>query len=461
MTTSLVPLAVRRDSTEVNEPFHGDELGRKAIANTLTAYIDRLQAGAVIAVTAPWGEGKTWFGRHWHAQLKSVQPTGAQTSAPHRTAYIDAFKSDYLEDPFILIASELSELLDPKGNSRPLLKKAIEAGKRIVPALAKVAIGYVGGQAIDGLSSLGDELKEGLKSAAEKAAEQSEKWMENRFKDQADHARSVEGFRIALTEAAGNSDKPVIVFIDELDRCKPTFSVLLIERLKHFFDVPNLVFVLLINRTQLERSIEAFYGVGTDGPSYLKKFVNLWFTLPAPVKPDFSDNDRIERFIANTLNEYRLTSVAREAIERFTKDCTVWAHVFNMSLRDIEQMCTLFVLSKFDTRGLCTYLMALKVMHPKIFAKIRKSESDAHKEAIKLLIAGKPNAEQNAEDYPDNIIIAIRELHNAVAAGQEQHPIDGQFSKHWRYLVGPQAFSSRNRALLKISEIIDLPIFSN
>ncbi|WP_292455784.1 P-loop NTPase fold protein [Methylibium sp.] len=56
----------------------------------------------------------------------------------------------------------------------------------------------------------------------------------------------------------------LIVFIDELDRCRPTFAIELLERIKHLFDVPNIVFVLSIDKSQVEVSTSSVYGVGIN-----------------------------------------------------------------------------------------------------------------------------------------------------------------------------------------------------
>ena len=49
--------------------------------------------------------------------------------------------------------------------------------------------------------------------------------------------------------------RPTLVFfIDELDRCRPTFAIELLERVKHLFGVSNILFVLSTDKQQLEAS---------------------------------------------------------------------------------------------------------------------------------------------------------------------------------------------------------------
>ncbi|MFT7640583.1 MAG: putative KAP-like P-loop ATPase, partial [Pirellulaceae bacterium] len=83
------------------------------------------------------------------------------------------------------------------------------------------------------------------------------------------------------SETAGNG-KPVIVLIDELDRCRPNYSVDLLERLKHYFAVEGIVFVLAVDKTQLCHAINGVYGEKFDSSTYLPRFFDEIFRLAKP-----------------------------------------------------------------------------------------------------------------------------------------------------------------------------------
>ena len=59
----------------------------------------------------------------------------------------------------------------------------------------------------------------------------------------------------ALSEASEN--RPLMVMIDELDRCRPSYAVELLEVAKHLFSVDRIVFVLAVNCDQLAHSVKA------------------------------------------------------------------------------------------------------------------------------------------------------------------------------------------------------------
>ena len=80
----------------------------------------------------------------------------------------------------------------------------------------------------------------------------------------------------------------MVFFVDELDRCRPTYAVELLERIKHLFEVDNIVFVLALSTGQLESSIRSLYGDGLDAPGYLRRFIDLEYPLREPAADVYS-----------------------------------------------------------------------------------------------------------------------------------------------------------------------------
>ena len=78
-----------------------------------------------------------------------------------------------------------------------------------------------------------------------------------------------------------------MLLVDELDRCRPTYAVQILEKMKHLFNVPNIIFVLAVDRNQLGYSIQSMYGQGMDVSGYLRRFIDLDFNLPVPAADAF------------------------------------------------------------------------------------------------------------------------------------------------------------------------------
>ncbi len=64
----------------------------------------------------------------------------------------------------------------------------------------------------------------------------------------------------------------------------------MLEQVKHFFSVSGIVFVLSIDKTQLGNAIRGFYGSEQiNSNEYLKRFIDLEFTLPEPSTGVFTE----------------------------------------------------------------------------------------------------------------------------------------------------------------------------
>ncbi|WP_213066736.1 P-loop NTPase fold protein, partial [Acinetobacter baumannii] len=113
--------------------------------------------------------------------------------------------------------------------------------------------------------------------------------------------QSLQYFKEALAKITSKLDKPLVFIVDELDRCKPEFAIRLIERIKHFFDMPKVVFILAINKTQLEESINNFYGFSNTA-NYLEKFIDFSIML----KSRDLDGNRYSEILKNYNQDFQL-----------------------------------------------------------------------------------------------------------------------------------------------------------
>ena len=108
---------------------------------------------------------------------------------------------------------------------------------------------------------------------------------ENEVEEYDKKKKSVSDFRQSLSEFIANTNerKPLIFIIDELDRCRPNYAVSVLEQIKHFFSVSNIVFVLSIDKEQLGNAIKGVYGSDNiDSNEYLRRFIDLEYSIPEP-----------------------------------------------------------------------------------------------------------------------------------------------------------------------------------
>lgn len=252
-----------------DKPFSNDKLNREPIAKNLTKIANLFSdSGAVISLDGEWGAGKTTFVKMWKQQLANEE---------YRCIYFNAWQCDFQEDPFVAIMSELYEAFD----SAEKFKEVITSGTKI---LTKVGSEIVKGF-ICRLTGIDTNV---IATAADEITDQCLA----RINDYNEHKASLNEFKVKLAEfvAADSNGKPVIFFIDELDRCNPHFAVKLLERIKHLFDIPNIIFILAVNINQLQYGIQGFYGSSLiNGREYLKRFFDIEYPMPEPNLENYCD----------------------------------------------------------------------------------------------------------------------------------------------------------------------------
>lgn len=240
------------------------KLNREVDGKKLSDLVERIGDPLVIALDAPWGAGKSVFLKCW-VGAHTLENKGTAT-----TVYFDAFKNDYMDDPLVGLTAAISERFELKGTSNSTLTKVKQVVSKLAKPTARVALAL--GTA--GMSELtGAVVDVALDAGSKELAKASEEFWK---KEDGKRAAMAE-FRGALTELA--TEQKIVIVVDELDRCRPDYALNLLEVIKHFFDVPNVHFVLGVNLKELENSVRARYGSGVNAALYLQKFITLTMNL--------------------------------------------------------------------------------------------------------------------------------------------------------------------------------------
>ena len=257
-----------------DDPFKNDLLDRKEPVEILTHLVGSIEGPCVLAVDAAWGTGKTTFLRIWAQHLRN---------GGFPVIEFNAWETDFTGDPFVALSSELTDGLseytdDPLPEKVAAAKNAAkEVLQRAVPGIIRVATAGV----LDVSPLMEKEIGQFLASQAQE-----------RLTSYQEARKSVQHFRTVLqdmasTLATANQSRPLVVVIDELDRCRPSYAVELLEVAKHLFTVNYIVFILAVNRSELAHSIRSLYGSDFDGDGYLRRFFDIDFQLPDPGREKF------------------------------------------------------------------------------------------------------------------------------------------------------------------------------
>ena len=333
----------QRDNFEnIEEAWQGDLWDRKRLGIQLTNYVDRLQCCAVLALDARWGEGKTWFVRHWQRHLENED---------HNVVYLDAFANDYLDDPFLVVTSEITNILSKdkktKGKVKKLIDLSASVGSALLPSLPKVALTLglhlIGAGFFNGVLQQGYEnAKDEIDKLSDEASDRIKESIQEKIAGHEAEKKTLSEFKKHLAETVVKLDKPLVFIIDELDRCRPDFAIRLIERIKHFFDIPKIVFVLVINKKQFVMGIKRFYGYDDDSSKlYLDKFID--FEVPL-----LNDKNILSKNIASF-------EIIRQLMLAVGEECSDIHLVFhlglkeNISFRELKKKVNIYALLKQES----------------------------------------------------------------------------------------------------------------
>lgn len=257
-------------------PFEDDLLERKEIANHLAQIIKNTKSSFVFNINSPYGTGKTFFLTRLKVLLEQKKCT---------SVLYNSWETDWANDPFIAILEEITEEINLllKSKNSFITEAAKEAWKSVYLAFTSLGKEFAK-QCIPGASI--------IINATENALESKKKTDTPAVITQYQAIKQAkEKLRKSLVKFTSQLENPLVIIIDELDRCRPDYAVRTLEAIKHFFNIPNMVFVLAIDREQIESAISVLYGEKIENHSseYLRKFIDYDFYLPQPTPYKFID----------------------------------------------------------------------------------------------------------------------------------------------------------------------------
>lgn len=252
---------------------------RRHLSEFLTSFLIKNSAeGFVLNINGAWGTGKTFFSKAWKNEL----------SKQHPCIYIDAWRTDFSNDPLTVIMKELLDELHTLNKKSGIDSKLEE---KVLKGLYKITSSTVKMASSVSTTMMGIGPTTG-KDAANLLLKNLDAYVENAGKLDFEHYKVVydamKNFRVAIKSlldsytSTSKKSYPLFIFIDELDRCRPTYAVEVLETIKHIFGLENIVFIVTTNTDELKHSINAVYGSNFSSEEYLDRFFNRSIKLPEP-----------------------------------------------------------------------------------------------------------------------------------------------------------------------------------
>ena len=305
-----------------------DEFTREPIAEKIIKLLDSEIDVSPLIIDGKWGTGKTEFCFKLKNLIEADNPNN------YKVGYVNAFQADHANEPLLALIAEVASFYNEDDSKRQnFIASAIPYLRLISGIGLKAGLGFAFGRSAadipDALADGMEEIKDGSKSLIDQS-------LESMIKDQVEAEKNLSTLREALKNIAATN--PVILLIDELDRCRPDFAVMMLETIKHVFDVDNVQIILITNAEQLKATIKHSYGSETNSHDYLYKFFKYQINLPTSTK------DTDGRSVENNVTYFRTTVLASKVIPQKFKDNTfiyeipTFIDVGTLSLRNIEQI---------------------------------------------------------------------------------------------------------------------------
>ena len=309
--------------------FLSDSIGRNKDIGYFISLLETLDEPNSIAINNQWGSGKTFFVRqvemilgvyneHYHSQfnkdeIKQIKEVFDKTRKIinvdeiknlYLPIYYDAWKYDNEDDPVLSIVYEIIATLENKYD--------LESNSLDYKEVLKGVFNLLG---ISCISHFIESVK---------SNEDFKKIIESR-----DLKKHIDDFLNKIPEE--RADK-IIIFIDELDRCKPTYAIKLLERIKHYFNNDRIIFVFSTNLEELQNSVKSVYGEKFNAYRYLDRF----FDIKTPLsEPDMNKYLEGINFGGSSLT--------------FDVACNKVAKKYNFQLRDISKFSRYIKMTTYNT----------------------------------------------------------------------------------------------------------------
>ena len=301
------------------KPFENDLLKRQQYANVLTQIIKNTEGGFTLSINADWGYGKTTFVKMWEKVLQNQGYT---------TIYFNAWESDFVADPMMALVDGLREGFDSEDlpqEKLQLLQAFLKAATKLVQLVPQFNV----------IGAVAEIFQNGLNDCLED---------QNKLQEHQSYHKLILDFKKLLSDTSKkiSPEKQLIIFVDELDRCRPDYAVQMLERIKHFFSIDNLIFVLSVDKCVLSKSIRAIYGgLDIDTEGYLRRFVDLEFDLPEPNASDFInaqfEQKKLDIYFTNYEDYMRKAYDGVDGEQTLRMAISDCLQTTSKSLRDIEK----------------------------------------------------------------------------------------------------------------------------
>lgn len=264
----------------MNENNTQDSLNRENFIKSVEKIVELTKhKGFSIGINGIWGCGKTFVLNELENKLND---------GPYLIFHYNCWKYDYYEEPLIALLYVIVQELNLyrlgkksiKAISDALLTTIIDTFEFEIPLLAGVT------QKVKTLKNIRGFLKK-IHNFDDRFYENYKKKLQisDDFNSYIPYEKTLNLVSTGLNKLSETN--PVIIVVDELDRCLPEYAIKVLERLHHLTEFSNFTLLLAYDKEKLAGSICKTFGMSFENKTdrinyasdYLKKFVKHEFFL--------------------------------------------------------------------------------------------------------------------------------------------------------------------------------------
>lgn len=238
----------------IKRTIEGNYFDRNKYICELIKYVFNAENQESFALNGEWGSGKTVFLHQLMYIAKDAalaSELGIEGYSPDalEVYYYNAWENELMNRPSIALLNSISREYkiideDVKADGKELFEKALDIA---------IKIGSAGVLSKNDFVRSSDEL--------------NIKKIQETFYSIIDYILEKKKCR------------RITIIIDELDRCKPTNVIRLLEEIKHFYNHDALTFIISADLKQLGNTIRKMYGEDFDAELYMQRFFDATFSL--------------------------------------------------------------------------------------------------------------------------------------------------------------------------------------
>lgn len=322
-------LTLEATDENVLESIKDNTYNRNSDVKDFIEALDTIEGNMFISLDARWGAGKTFYVRQIEKTLEYLtkktwedkQPNIVEELKPYfqnaalnsislnqsyLPIYYNAWLYDNHDDPLMSLIYTIVK------KSEQYIDTALEKPKKevLLNVLSSLSVSLNWG--IVQTSASGEGIKDTLT-----------------VEDILENIKTAEEIRELvkniLDSVINEKAQRLVIFIDELDRCRPSYAIEMLERIKHYFDDDRVIFVISVNKEQLVHTISKHYGYGFDSTGYLNKFFDINAYLP-----EVSNNSM---FGISRDTQYHLNKIAEGLMDYYKlslRDGLIYKQIISM-----------------------------------------------------------------------------------------------------------------------------------